>query len=146
MQSLKSWKTYHDYMKKVSTEFVSILITGLGLILPSTIQVSAQPLVTSSLTGTSTEGVNISISPEEPLPANGTVSISTQGAIDSDMNVFPPAGVTVVISNDTVTVTNQPVDIATAEEEEEGAETEEEEGEPEDETEQQTEEVDTEEE
>jgi hypothetical protein len=146
MQSLKSWKAYHDYMKKVSIEFVSILITGLGLILPSTIQVSAQPLVTSTPTGTSTEGVNISINPDESLPANGTVSLSTQGAIDSDMNVFPPEGVTVVISNDTVTVTNQTVDIETADEEEEGAETEEEEGEPEDETEQQTEEVETEEE
>jgi hypothetical protein len=146
MQSLKSWKTYHDYMKKVSIEFVSILIIGLGLILPSTIQVSAQPLVTSTPTGTSIEGVNISINPDEPLPANGTVSLSTQGAIDSDMNVFPPEGVTVVISNDTVTVTNQTVDIETADEEEEGAETEEEEGEPEDETEQQTEEVETEEE
>jgi hypothetical protein len=140
MQSLKSWKNYHDYMKKVSIEFVSILITGLGLFLLSTIQVSAQPLVTSTPTGTgtSTEGVNISINPDESLPANGTVSISTQGAIDSDMNVFPPEGVTVVISNDTVTVTNQTVDIETADEEEEG--------EPEDETEQQTEEVDTEEE
>jgi hypothetical protein len=131
-------------MKKVSIEFVRILITGLGLFLLSTIQVSAQPLVTSTPTGT--EGVNISINPEEPLPANGTVSISTQGAIDSDMNVFPPEGVTVVISNDTVTVTNQTVDIETADEDVEEAETEEEEGEPVDETEQQTEEVDTEEE
>jgi hypothetical protein len=33
------------------------------------------------------------------------------------MNAFPPEGVTVIISSDTVTVTNQPVDIATAEEE-----------------------------
>ncbi len=78
---------------------------------------SAQPLVTSTPSGTTTDGVNITINPDESLPANGTVSISTQGAIDSDMNVFPPEGVTVVISNDTVTVTNQPVDIATADEE-----------------------------
>ena len=61
---------------------------------------------------------NIAISPEEPLPANGTVSISTEGATDSDMNVFPPEGVTVVIENNTVTVTNQTVDIETAEEDE----------------------------
>jgi hypothetical protein len=133
-------------MKKVSIEFVSILITGLGLFLLSTIQVSAQPLVTGTPTGTSTDRVNISINPEESLPANGTVSISTQGAIDSDMNVFPPEGVTVVISNDTVTVTNQTVDIETADEDEEEAETEDEEEEPQDETEQRTEEVDTEEE
>ena len=79
----------------------------------NTIQVSAQPLVKNTPTGSLTD--NISINPEEPLPANGTVSISTEGATDSDMNVIPPEGVTVIISSDTVTVTNQAVDIATAE-------------------------------
>jgi hypothetical protein len=107
-------------MKKVSLEFVSVLSTGLGLFLLSTIQVSAQPLVKDTPTGSLTEGVDISINPEEPLPANGTVSISTEGATDTDMNVFPPEGVTVIISRDTVTVTNQAVDIATAEGEDEG--------------------------
>jgi hypothetical protein len=99
-------------MKKVSLEFVSVLSTGLGLLfLLSTIQVSAQPLVT--------DGGNISINPGEPLPDNGTVSISTEGATDTDMNAFPPEEVTVIISRDTVTVTNQAVDIATAEGEDE---------------------------
>jgi hypothetical protein len=79
-------------MKKVSLEFVSVLSTGLGLFLLSTIQVSAQPLVMSTPTGSMTDGANISINPEEPLPANGTVSISTEGAADSDMNVFRPKG------------------------------------------------------
>jgi hypothetical protein len=83
----------------------------------STIQVSAQPLV---ITGTLTDGANISINPEEPLPANGTVSVSTEGVTDTDMNIIPPEGVTVIISNDTATVTNQEVDIATAEGEDEG--------------------------
>src|ERR671916_3211116 len=96
-------------MKIVSLGLVSVLSTGLGLFLLSIIQVSAQPLVMNTPT-------NIAISPEEPLPANGTVSISTEGATDSDMNVFPPEGVTVVIENDTVTVTNQTVDIETADE------------------------------
>jgi hypothetical protein len=118
-------------MKKVSLDFASILSTGLGLFLLSATQVSAQPLVTSTPTGAPTDGVNISINPEEPLPANGTVSISTEGASDTDMNVFPPEGVTVVISSDTVTVTNQTVDIETADEDEEdGDETEDEEEEP----------------
>ena len=99
-------------MKKVSLEFVSVLITGLGLFLLSTIQVSAQPLVT--------DGANISINPVEPLPGNGTVSVSTEGVTDTDMNIIPPEGVTVIISNDTATVTNQEVDIATAEGEDEG--------------------------
>jgi hypothetical protein len=114
-------------MNKSSLEFVSVLSTGLGLLLLSTIQVSAQPLVPSSPTGTLTDGVNISINPEEPLPANGTVSISTEGATDTDMNVIPPEGVSVVISNDTITVTNQTVDIETADEDEDGSETEEDE-------------------
>jgi hypothetical protein len=84
--------------------------------------VSAQPLVPSSPTGTLTDGVNISINPEEPLPANGTVSISTEGATDTDMNVIPPEGVSVVISNDTVTVTNQIVGIETADEDDDETE------------------------
>jgi hypothetical protein len=118
-KELKSWKIYHNYMEKekVCLEFISVISTGLGLFLLSTIQVSAQPLVKDTPIGNLTEGVDISISPEEPLPANGTISISTAGATDTDMNAFPPEGVTVIISSDTVTVTNQPVDIATAEEE-----------------------------
>jgi hypothetical protein len=111
-------------MNKVSLQFVSVLSTGLGLFLLSTIQVFAQPLVMNTPT-------NISINPEEPLPANGTVSISTEGVTDTDMNVVPPEGIHVIISNDTVTVTDQPVDIPTADEDEEE--------EPEGESEEQTE-------
>ncbi|HEU4448130.1 MAG TPA: hypothetical protein VFR94_25900 [Nitrososphaeraceae archaeon] len=114
-------------MKTVSLEIVSVLSTGLGLFLLSIVQVSAQPLVKDTPTGNLTDGVDISISPAEPLPANGTISISTEGATDTDMNAFPPEGVAVIISSDTVTVTNQTVDIATAEEEDEDDETEEEE-------------------
>jgi hypothetical protein len=111
-------------MKKVSRGFASILGIGLGLLLVCTIKVSAQPLVPSSPTGSLTDGINISINPEEPLPANGTVSISTEGVTDTDMNILPPEGVTVVIENDTVTVTNQTVDVETADGDEDGAETE----------------------
>jgi hypothetical protein len=111
-------------MKKMSLKIVSVLSTGLGLFLLSTIQVSAQPLVMSTPTGNLTDGANVSINPEEPLPANGTVSISVEGATDTDMNVIPPEGVSVIISSDTVTVTNQTVDIETAGEDEEDAETE----------------------
>jgi hypothetical protein len=106
-------------MKMVALKLASVLSTALGLFLLSTIHVSAQPLVPSSPTGTLTDGVNISINPEEPLPANGTVSLSTEGVTDTDMNILPPEGVTVVIENDTITVTNQTVDIETADEESE---------------------------
>ena len=104
-------------MKKVSLGSASVLSAGLVLVfLLSTVQASAQPLVPSTPAGTLTDGVNISINPEEPLPANGTVSISTEGVTDTNMNVIPPEGVTVIISSDTVTVTNQGVDIAEDEE------------------------------
>ena len=106
-------------MKKMSLEFV--LSIGIGLFLLSTIHVSAQPLTKDTLTGNVTE-VDISIDPAEPLPANGTVTISTEGAIDTDMNGFPPEGINVIISSDTVTITNQTVDIGTAEGEEDGSE------------------------
>ena len=102
-------------MKKVFLESASVLSTGIVLLLLSTIEASAQPLVKDTPTETLTDG-DISISPEEPLPANGTVSISTEGVTDTNMNVIPPEGVTVIISSDTVTVTNQGVDIAGDEE------------------------------
>src|ERR671911_2119912 len=128
------------YMKNVSLEFV--LCAGLGLFLLSTMQVSAQPLSKDTPTGNLTGEIDISIDPAEPLPANGTVTISTEGATDTDMSAFPPEGVYVVISRDTVTVTNQTVDIGTAEVEEEETEPEggtEEESEPEGGTEEETE-------
>jgi hypothetical protein len=103
----------------LSVEFV--LSVGLGLFLLSTMQVSAQPLTKDTPTGNLTE-VDISIDPLEPLPANGTVTISTEGATDSDMSAFPPEGVYVIISSDSVTVTNQTVDIGMTEEEEDGTE------------------------
>jgi hypothetical protein len=101
--------------EKVYIALISFISIGLGLFLLGTMQVYAQPLVKDTPIGNLTEGVDISISPAEPLPANGTISISTAGATDTDMNAFPPEGVTVIISSDAVTVTNQPVDIATAE-------------------------------
>src|ERR671918_3234554 len=130
---------HYTYVKMLSLEFV--LSIGLGLFLLSTIQVSAQPLTKDTLTGNVTE-VDISIDPLEPLPANGTVTISTEGATDTDMSAFPPEGVYVIISSDTVTVTNQTVDIGTSDEEEEETEPEggtEEETEPEGGTEEETE-------
>jgi hypothetical protein len=102
-------------MKKTVLELV--LGAGLGLIILSTTQVSAQPLTMDTPTGNLTGEIDISIDPAEPLPANGTSTISTEGATDTDLNGFPPEGVNVIISSDTVTVTNQTVDIGTSEEE-----------------------------
>ena len=102
-------------MKKTIVELV--LGAGLGLIILCTTQVSAQPLTMDTSTGNLTGEIDISIDPAEPLPANGTATISTEGAADTDLNGFPPDGVYVIISSDTVTVTNQTVDIGTSEEE-----------------------------
>jgi hypothetical protein len=102
-------------MKITSLEFV--LVAGLGLLILSTLPVSAQPLTKDTPTGNLTGEIDISIDPAEPLPANGTATISTEGASDTDLNGFPPEGVYVIISSDTVTVTNQSVDIETADEE-----------------------------
>src|ERR671918_3080868 len=104
---------HHTYMKELLLK--TILCAGPALFLLSIMQVSAQPLSKDTPTGNLTEEVDISINPEEPLPANGTVSISTEGATDTDMNAFPLEGVYVIISSDTVTVTNQTVDVGTTE-------------------------------
>jgi hypothetical protein len=85
-----------------------VLGFGLGLFLISLMGTDAQ-LDKEAPTGNLTEDVDISISPGEELPANGTVSVSTEGATDMDINEFPPQGVTVIIQNDTVVVTNNPV-------------------------------------
>jgi hypothetical protein len=87
---------------------VLVLCFGLGLLLISSIGTNAQ-LDKEAPSGNLTEDVDISISPGEELPANGTVSVSTEGATDMDINEFPPPGVTVIIQNDKVVVTNNPV-------------------------------------
>ena len=87
---------------------IFVLGLGLGLLLISSIGTYAQ-LDKEAPSGNLTEDVDISISPSEPLPANGTVTISTEGATDTDMDAFPPPGVTVIIQNDKVVVTNNPV-------------------------------------
>jgi hypothetical protein len=87
---------------------VLVLGFGLGLLLVSSIGTNAQ-LDKEAPSGNLTEDVDISISPGEELPANGTVSVSTEGATDMDINEFPPPGVTVIIQNDKVVVTNNPV-------------------------------------
>jgi hypothetical protein len=49
------------------------------------------------------------------LPGNGTLSISTAGANDIDINDPPPEGMTIVIDNHTATITSNPVSIAVPE-------------------------------
>jgi hypothetical protein len=60
---------------------------------------------------TGSPNVSIDISPLEPLPTNGTVTMSLEDVVDTNMNEIPPQGVTVIISNEAVTVTNHDVTI-----------------------------------
>lgn len=66
-------------------------------------------------TGNATAGIqpemSIDINPLEPLPDNGTVTMSMEGSSDTNMNEIPPPGITVLISNDSVTVTNHEVTV-----------------------------------
>ncbi|MGC1134203.1 MAG: hypothetical protein WA941_15360 [Nitrososphaeraceae archaeon] len=62
-------------------------------------------------TSTESPDVSIDISPLDPLPTNGTVTMSLEDVVDTNMNEIPPQGVTVIISNESVTVTNHEVTI-----------------------------------
>ena len=66
--------------------------------------------------------VSIDISPLEPLLINGTVTMSLQDVVDTNLNEIPPQGVTVIISNDAVT--NREVTIEETETQTEEPETE----------------------
>ena len=58
------------------------------------------------------QDLDLSIDPVDPiLFENGTVTMSTAGATDLDINSFPPVGVSVLIQNETVSVTKNPVTI-----------------------------------
>lgn len=60
--------------------------------------------------------IDVAISPYDGyLPQNGTLTISTQGANDLDINAMPPAGMTIIIDNQSATITSHPVrvDMAT---------------------------------
>jgi hypothetical protein len=69
-------------------------------------------------------GISIDIDPTETLPTNGTVTMPFDGATDTNMNVIPPSGMTVIISNESVTITNHEVTIEEPETETEDPETE----------------------
>lgn len=59
------------------------------------------------------ETIQITIRPNDVLPPNGTAIMSTEGANDVDFKQTPPAGITVVIDNQTAIVTNKQVNIET---------------------------------
>lgn len=58
-----------------------------------------------------TEELDVKIDATEPLPLNGTIIVDIAGADDIDIDAIPPEGISVIITNTTVTVTNSPVDM-----------------------------------
>jgi hypothetical protein len=99
-----------------------IRITGLTLLVAATISVLTVNVYGASLdkdppsfNASSTEDIDISINPEEGLPINGSLSMSTAGITDYDINSLVPQGMSVIIQNDSVTVTSNEVTIAPGE-------------------------------
>lgn len=84
----------------------------------SSLSLEAPPLPNLALNGTELnltaddQDRDISIDPVENITfANGTVTMSTAGATDLDINEFPPIGITVLIQNETITITKNQVSI-----------------------------------
>ena len=117
----------------MKTEVLAVAVIMASMTLPGLQVVYAQVLdldvetPTSGLNGTASAeppAMSIDISPLESLPINGTVTMSLEDVVDTNMNEIPPPGVTVIISNEAVTVTNHEVTIEEPETETEEVETE----------------------
>lgn len=85
---------------------VTIAVLAVGIY-----AVFGAPLEKDTSTGNASEQVDLSINPDEILPANGTVVLSTSGTNDIDINDPVPPGTTVIIESDQVTITNQEVSV-----------------------------------
>jgi hypothetical protein len=90
----------------------SIALTGFQAVYAQVLDRNVEA-PTPGLNGTASAPPNVSIdiSPLDPLPTNGTVTMSLEDVVDTNMNEIPPQGVTVIISGDAVTVTNHEVTI-----------------------------------
>jgi hypothetical protein len=91
----------------------SITLTGFQVVYAQVLDrdVEAPAPGLNGTASTESPNVSIDISPSEPLPINGTVTMNLEDVVDTNMNEIPPQGVTVIISNESVTVTNHEVTI-----------------------------------
>jgi hypothetical protein len=89
----------------------SIALTGFQVVYAQVLDrdVEAPTFGLNDTASTQSPNVSIDISPLEPLPINGTVMMSLEDVDDTNMNEIPPQGVTVIITNESVTVTNQEI-------------------------------------
>ena len=81
-----------------------------------TVNLDAQVVVVDEPPTNATEELDVKIDATEPLPLNGTIMVDISEADDIDIDAIPPEGISVIITNTTVTVTNNPVDIEEGEE------------------------------
>ncbi|MGH9952157.1 MAG: hypothetical protein ACRD5J_11050 [Nitrososphaeraceae archaeon] len=80
-------------------------------VINNTFNVDAQLVDVDEPPTNATEELDVKIDATEPLPLNGTIMVDIAGADDIDIDAIPPEGVSVIITNTTVTVTNSPVDM-----------------------------------
>jgi len=73
--------------------------------------VFATPLQKDSPTGNASDQIDLSVNPNEVLPANGTMILSTLGINDIDITAPIPEGTTVILESDEVTITNKEVSV-----------------------------------
>src|ERR687897_739550 len=104
-------------MLAIAVIMVSIAMTGFQIAYAQVLDRDVEA-PTPGLNGTASTkppAVSIDISPLEPLPINGTVTMSLEDVVDTNMNELPQQGVTVIIRNESVTVTNHEVTIEESE-------------------------------
>lgn len=94
----------------IATIFV-VAVTVPAYATTMTVDIPNLPLQKEPPSTNATEDVNIIVRPGELLPANRTVISDLEGINDVDFRDTPPAGVTVIMNNDTAIITNQTVDI-----------------------------------
>lgn len=77
--------------------------------------VSAQLVDIDEPPTNATEELDVKIDATGPLPANGTVVVDITNADDIDIDAIPPEGVSIIVTNTTLTVTNSSVEMAEGE-------------------------------
>lgn len=92
----------------------AILAAGLLALLPTNDDIyvaNAQVVDVDEPPTNATEELDVKVDATEPLPANGTLVVDISEADDIDIDTIPPLGVSIVVTNTTLTVTNNPVEI-----------------------------------
>jgi|SRR5215218_2993853 hypothetical protein len=97
-------------LSSVSASILATLILIIFLLLVSNSIANAQLVVMDETPTDPTQELDVKIYPTEPLPANGTVIVDITEADDIDIETIPPEGVTVVMTNTTITVTNEDIE------------------------------------